>query len=906
MNSMRFKSIEVDQFRQFTNEVAVHELAAGLNVIAGNNEAGKSTLLQAVRAALFDRHTSSVGESFRPYGAEVSPKVRLVFDIDGVEFRLAKVFSRRRDGETTLEASDGRRWEGPAAEDYLANFLGFSYAGRGGSRPELQGLAGLLWVEQSKAYEPVNLTDHSRRQVHAVFENEMRELLGGDQGEALHRRITTLRAEYFDARGKPRADYRRLQERETELQQKMRDMREELEEYEDKVDRLEQQQTDLRAYREDRVLDRAEERVRLAKEAANRVETLRAGVQAGTEQLARTNAEWGAAKQAWENRKKLIGELKEAQEAKRTATQAVREQEAELTPLSGRLTKLQEELVELKSKKHNKDAELRLARDTETLRNLTAKCDHLEARLNDARSADAERRRCLSERDAIQLTEEFVSGLKKIERARDLAEERLRAAATRVEHRLEPGAVVHLGEESIAGDGSVLMTQRTELRVRGVGLFSIIPGGEDLDVLRRKVEEEDRQLVQGLSELGTDSVAGAEVLFRCRVDLDGQASQYAAALRGIAPEGLQILEDQLSSVSVQRNSLRQKLGDNADREFGLYDLEREVQALQHQIITIESDCSDEEKVVQKLREALAGLRADMASTERFAKNRASALDRIRIEAPDDELAKALKKAELAGDVSNRNLEVAKQALDAENPDAVEVEVERSNRAFDDIREEVEKLDRDVRDLKVELGALGQRGLAEEVASVEAEHAFAALQLENTNRRAGALDLLQRTLDDALKHAKEAVAQPITAKLVPYLRQLIPDAAPSVNEDLILTGIERGGAAEAFSNLSIGTREQLAVLVRLAYADLLSEAGVPITVILDDALVNSDDERRERMKAILYQAAKRYQVLLLTCHGREYRDTGGTFIRLEEHISRPARRSGGEQGIGQKAMEEETA
>ncbi len=138
------------------------------------------------------------------------------------------------------------------------------------------------------------------------------------------------------------------------------------------------------------------------------------------------------------------------------------------------------------------------------------------------------------------------------------------------------------------------------------------------------------------------------------------------------------------------------------------------------------------------------------------------------------------------------------------------------------------------------------------------------------------------------------------------RQLIPDAAPSVNEDLILTGIERGGAAEAFSNLSIGTREQLAVLVRLAYADLLSEAGVPITVILDDALVNSDDERRERMKAILYQAAKRYQVLLLTCHGREYRDTGGTFIRLEEHISRPARRSGGEQGIGQKAMEEETA
>jgi uncharacterized protein YhaN len=70
-------------------------------------------------------------------------------------------------------------------------------------------------------------------------------------------------------------------------------------------------------------------------------------------------------------------------------------------------------------------------------------------------------------------------------------------------------------------------------------------------------------------------------------------------------------------------------------------------------------------------------------------------------------------------------------------------------------------------------------------------------------------------------------------------------------------------------------------VRLAYADLLSEQGMPVTVILDDALVNSDDERRDRMKAILYQAAKRYQVLVLTCHEREYRDAGGTFIRLAD-------------------------
>ena len=147
MSHLVFKSIEVERFRQFRSAAAVRDLDAQLNIIAGNNEAGKSTLLQAVRAALFDRYTSSVGERFRPYGAQVSPRVRLVFTVNDVEYRLTKIFSRRRDGQVILEASNGGSWEGPAAEDHLAQLLGFAYAGRGASRPELQGLAGLLWVE---------------------------------------------------------------------------------------------------------------------------------------------------------------------------------------------------------------------------------------------------------------------------------------------------------------------------------------------------------------------------------------------------------------------------------------------------------------------------------------------------------------------------------------------------------------------------------------------------------------------------------------------------------------------------------------------------------------------------------------------------------------------------------------
>lgn len=883
MSAMRFKSIEVEQFRQFRSAVAVRGLAARLNVIAGYNEVGKSTLLQAVRAALFDRYTGSIGERFRPYGAAVSPKVRLVFDLDGTEYRLTKVFSRRRDGEATLEAADNRRWEGPEAEDHLAELLGFSYAGRGGSRPELQGLAGLLWVEQARAYEPVTLTDRSRRQVHAVFEHAMRELLGGDQGETLHRHITALRGEYFDVRGKPRGDYRRLQEREAELRQQLQAIRGELEAYEDQVDRLEQRQTELLADREDRTLEKAEERARSAQAAAERVTELRAEVLAGKEQCGRTNAEWEAAKQAWASRTRLIGEHREAQEAEQVAEQAVQEKEAELAHLKGRLTQRQDQLAELKVRKQERDAELRLASDAAALGHLGAEHERLNTGLEEARGADAERRRCVSERAALRVTEEMVSALKQVERARDLAAARLHAAATQVMYRLEPGAVVELGEEPLAGDGSVRLTRRTELRIEGIGRFTVIPGGEDLDALRRKVEQAERRLGQGLSEVGTDSVAGAEAMLRRSGELDNRASQQAAILKGLAPAGLQVLEDQLSAVGAQRDDLRRQLGDDAAREFGIDDLEQTVRALRDRITAIESDVYAEEKLVQGLREALAGLRAEKIAAERLAGRCASELERARVETPDDRLRESLADTEQRAGASRRRLEAATQALAAEQPEAVELEVERSRHALEDIKREIEQLEREVRDLRVELAALGQKGLAEAVASVTADHAFVALQLEQAGRHARALDLLQGTLAAALQRAKTAVAEPVVAKLVPYLRRLIPDAVPRVDADLILTGIERGGASEPFEDLSIGTREQLAVLIRLAYADLLSEAGEPITLILDDALVNSDDERRERMKAILYQAAQRYQILLLTCHGREYRDTGGTFIRLENAL-----------------------
>ena len=66
---------------------------------------------------------------------------------------------------------------------------------------------------------------------------------------------------------------------------------------------------------------------------------------------------------------------------------------------------------------------------------------------------------------------------------------------------------------------------------------------------------------------------------------------------------------------------------------------------------------------------------------------------------------------------------------------------------------------------------------------------------------------------------------------------------------------------------------LGVLARLAYADLLKEAGKPTLLILDDALVHTDHARLAQMKRVLYDAAQRHQILVLSCHPEAWTDLG---------------------------------
>ena len=124
---MQFRRITVRNFKKLLDPVSIDELQGGVTIIAGDNEEGKSTLLEAIRAGLFERH--NVGgkaiENMQPFGSTVRPEIELEFEIDGEAYTISKGFAQKPSAR--LSTPNGT-FEGPAAEEKLAELLRFRLA----------------------------------------------------------------------------------------------------------------------------------------------------------------------------------------------------------------------------------------------------------------------------------------------------------------------------------------------------------------------------------------------------------------------------------------------------------------------------------------------------------------------------------------------------------------------------------------------------------------------------------------------------------------------------------------------------------------------------------------------------------------------------------------------------------
>lgn len=131
------------------------------------------------------------------------------------------------------------------------------------------------------------------------------------------------------------------------------------------------------------------------------------------------------------------------------------------------------------------------------------------------------------------------------------------------------------------------------------------------------------------------------------------------------------------------------------------------------------------------------------------------------------------------------------------------------------------------------------------------------------------EALRAAEDDEGKHLGDALASTVTARF-DALMNAHGDATRygglSLDPNLAAVGVVAGGELQPVQALSVGTREQLALLVRLTIAEAL---GAPL--LLDDLLTHTDPGRAAWFRQTLRLAAQKTQVVVITCRPDVYLD-----------------------------------
>lgn len=199
-----------------------------------------------------------------------------------------------------------------------------------------------------------------------------------------------------------------------------------------------------------------------------------------------------------------------------------------------------------------------------------------------------------------------------------------------------------------------------------------------------------------------------------------------------------------------------------------------------------------------------------------------------------------------------------------------------------VKTEVADLRRNIAAFTAEIRTRSEDAVEEKWRETTDALCAARMRVKAFEREVAALNRLRSALEDARSQARETYLRPVMTELQPLLGLLFDDASIAFDEKTLLPQmLMRNGQAEEVERLSGGMREQLSVLTRLAFARLLARNGRPAPVILDDALVYSDDDRIEKMFDALHRQARDQQIIVFSCRQRAFQQLGGNVLRMSD-------------------------
>ncbi|MDO5699368.1 MAG: AAA family ATPase [Dermatophilus congolensis] len=892
---MRFHRLVVRDFKGIGETPALVFPETGVLVVEGPNEAGKSSLMEAIDL-LFEYKDSSSHRRVleaHPIGRDEAPFVELEMTSGPYRFVYAKRWARKGDG-----SSRGRGGQTTlrVLEPYERAFTGAEAAAKATEILD-ETLDRPLWealrLMQATTLSPVTLSGSSqlRAALDAAAGAGGTSDASGDDGESV---LAAAEAEYrryhTPTTGKPTGDYDKALRAVGTARADAQAAERAVAEVEGHVARhasvsaeIEQAATrlaDARAKRDELAVQRQE------------AERLRGLLATADDALGRARRAESDASTALAARQAMVAEVEQR-------TVACDEADAQVTELNlavelavTEAERAHEALVEAadeadSSRKALDEAREQLERaawraEHARLAERLARVDELSQQIAAVKATLASMRVGEQERKRVESAERALD--------RALVAQRSASATVQASPLASDVNVVVDGElRALQADRSWALTETMTLEVPGVVRVRLVPEAGASD-RAAEVESARQALTSLLGALGVADPAQAYAQADARREAEASRAQLEAARTGVlGGDDLGVLRDRFGELEQLVTSIADlepgtgSAGSAADETGETGELDESDAAVEisparrAELEAAEAESrarlgrareiADKARAdVDRRRLKAAAAEADAKASRRELTSRVQALAAARETVGDDDLRGRLTDAaaSLALALRERD-ELAGQVEIAVGHQLFEAAERAATAAAERLRQAETELNR----IEAVLDEVGGQGRAERL-----DHAATALEAAeraaaDITRHAEAARVLFETLRRHSDAAKAAYVAPFTAA-VERLGRLVYGSSFGVVVAPDLTIEERAldGVHVPYGSLSTGAKEQLAILVRLACAQLVDPAeGVP--VVIDDALGYSDPDRILATSAAFEHVGEHAQVVMLTCTPGRY-------------------------------------
>jgi len=845
--------------------VAARDIAfgPGVTIIEGPNESGKSTIVQALYTLFKELDSSKKKEvrAIQPVGRDVGSAVKAEIKSGDYHFVYAKTYNKRPATELRVLGPAKVQLTGREAHERAEQML---------SETVDMALWEALLVSQGEKIELSNLQDSDG------LAKALDEAAGSSQSSHEDSRlIDAVQLEYEQyyslKAGKPR--FADLEQRCKNAKTALDDAERQLQEVEADVREHERVVAEVRRLQAS--LPALEASVRKHRQAWDAIQFLQGELQAKQKALEAAMRLQRAADEQRADRERAIEDIAQAVDALGRIA-------AKHGPLKARVAAIDDELAKAKllvGRQREQEKTTRAAaelarRDAEYLGN-QAELEAQRRRLDELGELAKKRSEALGTAGAIKVTDRLLDEIRAADRELAIAESKRNTAATRVTVTAEQDLALELNaavtpleaDESHTETVAASMT----LRLPGVACIEVAPSASVAE-LKEAADEAGARLEAKLGQAGAAGLSDAVAAHQQRAAAMAEAEHMRQRQRALLGERSEDeIRRYLSELEQAGKYWQQERGADtplpASADAARVIAKDAGQAYQEAVTALESARGQAERLQDAFDEQDSQLRIadkDMAGHKAALASREAELARQRKERPDDVLAREADEATAASARLREELEGLQARLAAQSPDAARALLENAEAARQRALEEQRDAETRRAVLADRLQSARADGRYDALEAAGRRHAALQAELARTGRRARAARRLWDTLNRHRDAARQRYVQPLREAIEGLGAIVFGESFEvTIGEDWSVVTCTRDGETLPFDDLSVGTKEQLSILSRLAAAQIVSsQGGVPL--IIDDALGFSDPERLESMGAAIAAAAKRCQIVILTC------------------------------------------